>query len=69
MARIINGQPADTPEQKRKILGVKYSENIEGDYIEGKERNERSPSNCQNNIKKRNYVENLGGEQIETWFD
>jgi hypothetical protein len=38
MARIINGQPADTPEQKRKILGVKYSENIEGDYIEGKER-------------------------------
>jgi hypothetical protein len=76
MARIINGQKADTPEEKRKAVesaGGKYTQNLEGDLVEIKSNSskEKKPNeggyvDVEGDGNKTpgtgNYTENLGGE-------
>lgn len=74
MARYINGKRVENSEDKRKAVegaGGTYNEIIEGDYIEGKsveELQSKQPKTKEGG-KPRNYVENLGGERVERWYD
>lgn len=82
MARIINGMSANTPEEKKAAVesaGGVYNENIQGDYIEGKQPKEKESQPKATNNQSRNYVENLEGDYIVNgksvttkksgWFD
>ena len=62
MAKYINGQRVETPEEKRAAVesfGGTYNENIEGNFVQGRANNSAGSTDGE-----ANYVENLGGQHI-----
>lgn len=81
MARYINGRLATSSQDKKEAVesaGGNYNETIEGDYVQGDVIDETVEQEeffaAQRRQKKKqksqpkNYVENLGGEQIEDFL-
>ena len=69
MARIINGQPADNPEEKKKAvesMGGKYFQYIVGDYVEGRKTNTNQKNSQSNQPQPKTGYQDKPGDGNKT---